>query len=154
MKRSILFAVALFTLSSGFATKQIALSELEDKIAGAWVGQMIGNFYGLPFENKFIENPGPETWPYGYTKNLDKLKKLDGGFSDDDTDFEYLYLIQMEKYGCEPTYDNLRTAWMNHVKDRVWLANRAALGAMHHGLTPPLQEKKNLIHIGIKLTHN
>ena len=144
MKRSILFAVALFTLSSGFATKKIALSELEDKIAGAWVGQMIGNFYGLPFENKFIENPGPETWPYGYTKNLDKLKKLDGGFSDDDTDFEYLYLIQMEKYGCEPTYDNLRTAWMNHVKDRVWLANRAALGAMHHGLTPPFTGKKEL----------
>lgn len=144
MKRITLLAVALLTAFSGFATKKISLSELEDKIAGAWVGQMIGNFYGLPFENKFIENPGPETWPYGYTKNLDKLKKMDGGFSDDDTDFEYLYLIQMEKFGCEPTYENLRTAWMNHVKDRVWLANRATLGAMHYGLTPPFTGKKTI----------
>ena len=144
MKRITILMIAVLMGLSGFATKKISLTELEDKIAGAWVGQMIGNFYGLPFENKFIENPGPETWPYGYTKNLDKLKNIGGGFSDDDTDFEYLYLIQMEKFGCEPTYDNLRTAWMTHVKDRVWLANRGALGAMHHGLTPPFTGKKTI----------
>jgi len=54
--------------------KKISKEVMEDKIAGAWLGQLIGNFYGLPFENKFVENPGPDAnWPYGYTKNLDML---------------------------------------------------------------------------------
>jgi hypothetical protein len=105
---------------------------------------MIGNIYGLPHEGKYIKAPGPETWPYGYTKNLDKLKKYNGAFSDDDTDVEYMYLLQMEKYGPEPSYSELREAWMYHIRDRVWLANRAALGLMHFGYTPPFTGNKEL----------
>jgi hypothetical protein len=88
--------------------------------------------------------PGPENWPYGYTKNLEKLKKYGGAFSDDDTDVEYMYVLQMEKYGPEPSYANLRDAWMYHIRDRVWLANRGALGLMHFGYTPPFTGDKNL----------
>jgi hypothetical protein len=122
----------------------IKVSELGDKIAAEWIGQMIGNIYGLPHEGKYIAAPGPETWPYGYTKNLDKLKKYNGAFSDDDTDVEYMYLLQMEKNGPEPSYAELRDAWMYHIRDRVWLANRAALGLMHFGYTPPFTGNKNL----------
>jgi hypothetical protein len=122
----------------------IKVSELGDKIAAAWIGQMIGNIYGLPHEGKYITAPGPETWPYGYTKNLDKLKKYDGAFSDDDTDVEYMYLLQMGKYGPEPSYAQLRDAWLYHIRDRVWLANRAALGLMHFGYTPPFTGSKQL----------
>ena len=50
--------------------KTISVDELRDKVAGAWIGQMIGNIYGLPHENKYIDAPGKENWPYGYTKNL------------------------------------------------------------------------------------
>ncbi|NVO18892.1 MAG: ADP-ribosylglycohydrolase family protein [Bacteroidetes bacterium] len=123
---------------------KIKVSELRDKIAAEWIGQMIGNIYGLPHEGKYISNPGPETWPYGYMKNLDKLKKYDGAFSDDDTDVEYMYLLQMVKYGEEPTYQQLREAWMYHIRDRVWLANRAAVGLMHFGYTPPFTGSKEL----------
>jgi hypothetical protein len=123
---------------------QINISELKDKIAAAWIGQMIGNIYGLPHENKYIATPGAETWPYGYTKNLDKLKKYNGAFSDDDTDVEYMYLLQMQKFGPEPSYAQLRDAWMYHIRDRVWLANRAALGLMHFGYTPPFTGSKDL----------
>ncbi|GHV01601.1 hypothetical protein FACS1894159_09680 [Bacteroidia bacterium] len=127
------------------ATRKISLSELEDKIAGAWTGQMVGNIYGLPFENKFIDQPGNQAdWPYGYTKNLDKLAQYGGAFSDDDTDIEYMYLILMEKYGIEPTYGQLREGWMHHIRDRVWLANRAALGLMHHGFTPPFTGRREI----------
>lgn len=124
--------------------KQISVAELRDKIAGAWIGQMIGNIYGLPHENKYVNEPGLEKWPYGYSKNLDKLKSYDGAFSDDDTDVEYMYLLQMEKYGYEPTYEQMREAWMFHIRDRVWLANRAALGLMHFGYTPPFTGDKNI----------
>ena len=90
---------------------------------------MVGNIYGLPFENKFVDEPAPESrFPFGYTKNIDKLQKYNGAFSDDDTDVEYIYLLLMEKYGVEPTYANMREGWVYHIRDRVWLANRAALG--------------------------
>jgi len=123
---------------------KIKVSELKDKIAAAWIGQMVGNMYGLPHENKYIAQPGPEKWPYGYSKSLDKLKKYDGAFSDDDTDLEYMYLLQMEKYGYEPSYEQLKEAWMYHIRDRVWLANRAALGLMHFGFTPPFTGSKEI----------
>lgn len=142
MKKILLITLASFFIQGSFAT-QISLSDLRDKIAGAWIGQMVGNIYGLPFENKFIEEPAAESrFPFGYTKNMDKLAKYDGAFSDDDTDVEYLYLMGMEKFGTEPTYANMRDLWMYHIRDRVWLANRAALGLMHHGFTPPFTGMK------------
>ena len=33
---------------------------------------------------------------------------------------------------------------MYHIRDRVWLANRAALGLMHLGFTPPFTGDENL----------
>jgi len=142
----ILGLTAIFAISSAFAqkTKTIKVSELKDKIEGAWIGQMIGNIYGLPHENKYIAEPGAEKWPYGYTKNIEKLQKYNGAFSDDDTDVEYMYLLQMQKFGPEPSYSQLRDAWMYHIRDRVWLANRGALGLMHFGYTPPFTGSKNL----------
>jgi hypothetical protein len=143
MNKKVIIVAALALAVNGYAQK-ISLAELHDKIAGAWIGQMVGNIYGLPFENKFIENPGNEAdWPYGYSKSLVKLKQYDGAFSDDDTDIEYLYLMLMEKYGYEPSYAQMREGWMYHIRDRVWLANRAALGLMHHGFTPPYTGSKD-----------
>ena len=140
-----LAAVLLASASPMGAAEKISKEELKDKIAGAWIGQMVGNIYGLPFENKFVDEPASESrFPFGYTKNLDKLAKFDGAFSDDDTDVEYIYLMLMEKYGIEPTYANMREGWMHHIRDRVWLANRAALGLMHLGYTPPFTGAQDL----------
>ena len=117
--------------------KTISEKELEDKIYASWLGQIIGNIYGLPHENAYIDEPGPENFPYGYGRNLSQLRRMGGGYSDDDTDFEYMYLLQMEKHGVEPSYKQLTEAWKYHVRDRVWLANRSALGLMNMGYTPP-----------------
>ncbi|MBQ0077153.1 MAG: ADP-ribosylglycohydrolase family protein [Bacteroidales bacterium] len=114
---------------------EISREELKDKIAGAWLGQMVGNIYGLEYENKFIEAAGEP--PFVFNKAMRKMSAVDGAFSDDDTDVEYLYLLMMEKYGVDPTYAQIREGWMYHIRDRVWLANRATLGLMHYGLTPP-----------------
>ena len=50
----------------------------------------------------------------------------------------------MEKYGIDPTYAQMREGWMHHIRDRVWLANRAALGLMHLGYTPPFTGRQDL----------
>ncbi|MDY3979166.1 MAG: ADP-ribosylglycohydrolase family protein [Tidjanibacter sp.] len=139
MKKTCLILLFALSVPNLWAQKKtIDFDTLRDKIAGAWIGQMVGNFYGLPYENKFIDEAGgEENWPWGYAKSLTKLDTYDGAFSDDDTDFEYLYLALMEKCGVEPTYAQIRDAWVYHVRDRVWLANRAAVGLMNYGYTPP-----------------
>ncbi len=144
LRKLVIVMVLLPFLSNASKPLKISVSALRDKIAAEWIGQMIGNMYGLPHENKYVAEPGPEKWPYGYSKSLDKLQKYDGAFSDDDTDVEYMYLLQLEKFGPEPSYTQLREAWMYHIRDRVWLANRAALGLMHFGYTPPFTGSKEL----------
>lgn len=123
---------------------KISSDEVRDKMYAFWLGQMVGNIYGLPHENQYIDEPGPNAFPYGYTDNLERLRKIDGAFSDDDTDIEYIYLLQMEKHGPEPTYRQLTDAWLYHIRERVWLANRAALGLMHFGYSPPYTGRKDL----------
>lgn len=139
MKRiAIFFLSSLFLLQACAGSqevREISYDTLRDKIAGSWLGQMVGNIYGLSYENKFIEEPGQP--PFVWDKAIRKMTEVDGAFSDDDTDVEYLYLMMMEKYGVHPSYAQIREGWMYHIRDRVWLANRATLGLMHYGLTPP-----------------
>ncbi|HBY59673.1 MAG TPA: ADP-ribosylglycohydrolase family protein [Solibacterales bacterium] len=122
--------------------RKISVAEYRDKVYASWLGQMVGNIYGLPHENRYIDQPGPDNFPYGYGANLERIRKLGGAFSDDDTDIEYVYLLAMEKHGIDPTYEQLAALWRYHMRDRIWIANRAALAAMHHGLQPPLTGRK------------
>lgn len=144
--KKILFAVVISLPFYGFAqnsgTVRISVKEYQDKVYAAWLGQCIGNFVGLPHENEHIENPGSDNFPLGYTGSIKRMKEANGAFSDDDTDIEYMYLLAMEKYGIEPTYDQIAESWMDHIKTRVWLANRAALAAMRFGYTPPVTGMK------------
>ena len=141
MKRITSFSLFLLLLvSCGQKPLEITRTQLKDKIAGAWIGQMVGNIYGLEYENKFVDEPGEG--PFVFNKAMRKMEAVDGAFSDDDTDVEYLYLLMMEKYGIDINYDQVKEGWMYHIRDRVWLANRAALGLMHYGFTPPLTGKK------------
>ncbi len=140
MKRIIAICCLCVLVASCGGKKEITRTQLKDKIAGAWIGQMVGNIYGLEYENKFVDEPGEG--PFVFNKAMRKMEAVDGAFSDDDTDVEYLYLLMMEKNGVNPTYAQVKESWMSHIRDRVWLANRAALGLMHYGFTPPYTGKK------------
>jgi hypothetical protein len=109
-----------------------------------WLAQCIGNIYGQPHETAYIDEPGEENFPYGYGQNKDRLREVKGAFSDDDTDIEYMYVLAMEEYGPEPTLAQLAEKWKYHVRDRVWLANRAAVAAMHYGYTPPVTGQRGI----------
>jgi hypothetical protein len=121
---------------------RISVLDYKDKVYAAWLGQIVGNIYGLSYEFQFIEQPGPDKFPYGFGVSLEKVKGVDGAFSDDDTDIEYMYLLQMEQHGIEPTYQHLAEAWKYHVRDKVWVANRSALTLMHAGYSPPITGNK------------
>ncbi|MGE5570839.1 MAG: ADP-ribosylglycohydrolase family protein [Rhodospirillales bacterium] len=116
---------------------RISAAEYQDKVYASWLGQCIGNIYGLPHENRYIDEPGPDSIRNHYA-DLNRLQKADGCFSDDDTDFEYMYLHGMEKFGPEPRYKDIASLWKHHVRTGVWIANRAALALMHYGYTPPV----------------
>lgn len=124
--------------SKGEHYKTISVKEYQEAVYASWIGQIIGNTYGLGYEFTFIDEPGPDSFPYGYSWTIEDLKKHNGAYSDDDTDIEYMYLTQMEKHGIEPTYAQLAEAWKTHVKERVWCANRQAVSLMHAGHFPPV----------------
>jgi hypothetical protein len=118
--------------------QKISVAEYRDKVYASWLGQCVGNIYGLAHEQKYFHNPGPDNFPLGYSgRGAARMKELNGSFSDDDTDIEYMYLLAMEKHGVEPTYAQLAGFWTRHVRREVWLANRASVGAMRYGYTPP-----------------
>ena len=140
---ALLFACGVFagpTATPGQSGQALTLSasDYEARVYAAWIGQIIGNIYGLSYEFRFIDDAGPDDFPYGYGPALDRARELGGAFSDDDTDIEYMYLLQMERHGIEPGYEQLAAAWKHHVRDRVWVANRNALTLMHAGYLPPL----------------
>ena len=138
--------INLFNCTSSDSTEEnsdtnyleISVEGYKKAVYASWIGQIVGNTYGLCYEFKFVDEPGPDSFPYGYTWTLEELRKYDGAFSDDDTDIEYMYLTQMEEHGIEPNYYHLAEAWKKHVKKKVWCANRAALTLMHAGHYPPL----------------
>ncbi len=134
--RTLFFLLATAAILLASDPRKIALEEYRSKVYASWLGQCIGNIYGLPHENRYIEKPGPMTFPYGY-KDLLRIGDANGAFSDDDTDLEYMYLLTMEEHGPEPTYQQIANRWKYHIRDRLWLANRGGLVLMHHGLTPP-----------------
>jgi len=121
---------------------RIGVQEYRDKVYASWLGQIVGNIYGLSYEFRFIDQPGPDEFPYGFGASLDRVREVGGAFSDDDTDIEYMYLLQMEQHGIEPTYEQLAKAWKYHVRDKVWVANRSALTLMHAGYSPPITGNK------------
>ena len=138
----ILAVVLLTSCSPEREIRTLPVDVYEDKVAGFWLGQLVGNIYGLSHEFQYLEEPGPDTFPYGYGAALDRAIEVDGAFSDDDTDLEYMYLLEMEENGIEPGYAELREAWMYHIRDRIWAANRVALTLMHHGYYPPATGSK------------
>ena len=140
----ILATILFANCFTGLNFKKISEREHRGKVCASWLGQCVGNIYGLPHENVYIDSDGPENFPYGYGRSAKLLRKYSDSFSDDDTDIEYIFLLKMKKCGIEPTLLELDYRWMYHVRDRVWLANRAVLAAMYYVFLPPITGWKSL----------
>ncbi|MCP5116358.1 MAG: ADP-ribosylglycohydrolase family protein, partial [bacterium] len=109
---------------------EIPAETLRDKVRGGMLGQILGNLNGLPYENDFIDEPGNVT---GYTPALPN-----GAWSDDDTDFEWVYLVAMQKEDrilLPP--GRIASLWRERINRRIWCSNRFARHLMDLGLEPP-----------------
>jgi hypothetical protein len=104
---------------------------LRDKIRGGLIGQLLGNLNGLPHEMKYIAEPGNVTQ---YTPSLPQ-----GAWTDDDTDFEWVYIKVMEDENClllPP--QRISRLWRERINTRIWCSNLYARQLMDLGIDPPL----------------
>jgi ADP-ribosylglycohydrolase len=136
----------------------ISQDDLRDKISGYWIGQCVGNYMGFPFEGTYLEEPVPVFVDRYYqfdddtslAINRNDLRGycpivtnwLEGAFSDDDTDIEFVTLHAVEKYGIDINYEEITEMWKNHINRKIWCANRTARDLMSKGLIPPYTGSK------------
>ena len=154
---TVVMALSFFTFRSNLQAKERVIShdELMDKLSGFWIGQILGNYIGFPFENNYVEEPIPILVDQVYTADYDGDPELDihttdrrghiptlvdavrGAFSDDDTDIEFVTLHAVEKYGLDITHSEITQMWKTHINDFIWVANREARNLMDQGLVAP-----------------
>jgi hypothetical protein len=112
-------------------TVDIPAEVLRDKIRGGLLGQLLGNLNGLPHEMKYIAEPGNVEQ---YTPSLPQ-----GAWTDDDTDFEWVYVKVMEDENClllSP--QRISRLWRERINRRIWCSNLYARQLMDLGIEPPL----------------
>ena len=155
-KKAVLLSLCTYltTLNAFAGERSISAEELNDKIAGFWIGQLVGNYMGFPFENLYVEEPVPVLVDryYNYQDassdlriNVDDLRgftrvaaaSMEGAFSDDDTDIELVILYGVERFGLDITYPEITEMWKKHINRKIWVANRTARNLMEQGLVPP-----------------
>jgi len=133
--------------------RSISEAELVDKATAFWLGPLVGNYLGLPFENKYVDEPLPMLVDRIYTYADDEELQINredhrgfipflavgvgGAFSDDDTDIEFTTLPAVEKYGLDITHAEITEVWIKHINRKIWVANATARGLMDRGLVAP-----------------
>ena len=150
-------ALAPLAVADGLRAEERVIShdDLIDKLSGFWIGQLLGNYIGFPFENRYVEEPLPIFVDRIYTANYDgepalmindrdrrghipiMASALQGAFSDDDTDIEFITLHAVEKYGLDITYPEITQMWKTHINNFIYVANREARSLMDQGLVAP-----------------
>ena len=125
-------SIALFSIAKGSdGPMELSAEDLQDKIRGGFLGQLLGDLNGLQHEMKYIAEPGNVQ---DYTPALP-----DGAWTDDDTDFEWIYITDMQRSGklfLPPA--RIVELWKKHINRRFWCANEYARQLMDLDIEPPL----------------
>lgn len=111
--------------------KILPVEEIRDRIRGGLLGQILGNLNGIPHEFRYIEEPGNVK---NYIPSLP-----DGARTDDDTDFEWVYICEMQRNRrALLSSDDIYSLWKERINRRIWCSNRYARYLMDIGFKPPL----------------
>jgi hypothetical protein len=150
--------------------KVISQMELRDKLSGYWLGQLVGNYVGFPFENLYEDEPIPmlverycnykDAGELGLKMNLSDRRgyvdimadAMGGAWSDDDTDIEFVTLHAVEEYGLDITYKEMASMWKLHINRFIWGGAREARNLMDEGYVPPATGGKELNEYWYRIT--
>lgn len=137
MKHRLFLIIILFLCKSSAVSTAIGQTIdmpaelLRDKIRGGLLGQMLGNLNGIPHEMQYIEEPGKVT---EYTPALPE-----GARTDDDTDFEWVYIFVMQNENeIYLSQERITQLWKERINRGIWCSNRYARHLMNLGFEPPL----------------
>ncbi len=110
---------------------EISAEDLEDKIRGGLLAQLLGNLNGLPHENKYYNEPGNVRQ---YTPALPE-----GARTDDDTDIEWVYITAMQRNRTAMlSPQQITQLWQKHINSHIWCSNLYVRRLMDIGIEPPL----------------
>ena len=93
----ILIITSLFTNTVNAQERSIKEKDLNEKISAFWRGQLVGNYFGLPFENQYIDEPVPILVDRIYTYKDDETLKLN---RNDLRGFIPIFMSSFEGYKC------------------------------------------------------
>lgn len=100
-----------------------------DKVYGSWKATMLANHAGLDLQGVYLEEPGP---PGSFS-----LPQFEEWSTDDDTHVEWVDLHILETHGLEPTAEEIRVEWIDHLNHDIWVSTRRARDLMDEGFLPP-----------------
>jgi len=123
-------AALLFSCSEEHAYDEISLEEYQDKMKGAWIGQMAGVGWGLPTEFKFIDKIVPEEKVPAWIPEMINQQ------GNDDLYVEMTFLASMEKYGTEVSSRQAGIDFANSGYG-LWAANKSGRANLRFGIAPP-----------------
>jgi hypothetical protein len=110
---------------------EISAEKLRDKIRGGLLGQMLGNLNGIQHEMQYIDEPGNVK---DYTPAL-----LNGARTDDDTDFEWVYVkVMQDENTIFISSKRLAELWKERINSGIWCSNRYSRYLMDLGINPPM----------------
>lgn len=114
----------------------------ESRLHGMWLGEVIGNWTGLPIENGFYQPPflTDEGWDQPPAPGYPPVSFIfqDPWRTDDDTDIEYVYVhLLSQQMNPRLSSDDIVHGWMTHINHHIWNSNRNARTLMDRGVYPP-----------------
>jgi hypothetical protein len=120
------------------AEQTIGAAAYLDRLRGMWLGEILGNYAGRPFEGKVFVRGGSTA-----TIDWDSFLHTDPWIGDDDTCFEYMNIHNVYANGV-PAGAQVRAEWESHVPlPSFYIANRQARWLMGYGLAPPQTGSRN-----------
>jgi hypothetical protein len=129
MNRKIFANIAIYfliTATAWPADRRLTIAEYQDKVYGAWIGQIIGASYGFNFEGKARN-----------VIELDHfLNHYDTAIVDDDYYYEMVALYGFERYGIGMTVEQLGDMWKEY-KAGTWGSSEQARLALERGIKAP-----------------
>ncbi|MFX1573787.1 MAG: ADP-ribosylglycohydrolase family protein [Promethearchaeota archaeon] len=123
--------------------KKIRYKDYYNKVFGAWLGRVVGDFIGAP-----VELSSHDKIKEKYGEITDYIEPIDLTQVNDDEMYEIIALIALEKYGIEVKAEQIALEWVNLLnrEDMVFTAEKIALNNLKAQIKPPQSGTLNNVY--------